>query len=301
MSTPHRFVAGAIDLGELKARAEAKAAAQSGTTTPSIASVVTITMDNVEEELIKRSAQVPVIVLIGSARSEDSEQLRQDFTQLAQAANLQFVFAYIDADNTPEVARMFGIQGLPTVVALAAGQPIANFEGGQPQAALAQWSQAVVDAVKGQLPGILPAIETEEEAEDPRFLPAQEALAEGDFDQAIAHYDSILEAEPKNAAARLARDNAKLLARLSAAELDADPIALADANPSDISAAFTAADAEIAAGAAEAAFDRLIALLQQAGERKTEVKERLLELFALFDASDPRVLTARGKLANVLF
>lgn len=301
MSTPHRFVAGAIDLGELKARAEAKAAAQSGATTPGIAPVVTITMDNVEEELIKRSAQVPVIVLIGSARSEDSEQLRQDFTQLAQAANLQFVFAYIDADNTPEVARMFGIQGLPTVVALAAGQPIANFEGGQPQTALVQWSQAVVDAVKGQLPGIPTATETEEEAVDPRFLPAQEALAEGDFDQAIAHYEAILEAEPKNAAARLARDNAKLLARLSAAETDTDPIALADANPGNISAAFTAADAEIAAGAAEAAFNRLIGLLPQAGERKTEVKERILELFALFDAGDPRVLAARGKLANALF
>lgn len=301
MSTPHRFVAGAIDLGELKAHAEAKAAVQSGSAASGVAPVITITMENVEEELIKRSAQVPVIVLIGSPRSEDSEQLRSDFSQLAHASNLQFVFAYINADETPDVARMFGIQGLPTVVALAAGQPIANFEGGQPLAALQQWSQAVVDAVKGQLTGISAETDTAPAPEDPRFLAAHEALEHGDFDQAITLYDSILETDPKNVEAQQARDNAKLLARLSAADSTDDPIAHANANPADISAAFAAADAEIAAGAAEAAFNRLLLLLPQAGEQKTEVKDRILELFALFDASDPRVLAARAKLASALF
>ena len=114
-------------------------------------------------------------------------------------------------------------------------------------------------------------------------------------------YDSILETDPKNVEAQQARDNAKLLARLSAADSTDDPIAHANANPADISAAFAAADAEIAAGAAEAAFNRLLLLLPQAGEQKTEVKDRILELFALFDASDPRVLAARAKLASALF
>lgn len=296
-NTPNRFVAGAIDLGEVKARAEARAQAQSTAASGTIAPVVTLSMANVEEELVKRSAQVPVVVLIGSERSPESQQLRADFTELAQAANLSFIFAYADADQTPDIAHMFGVQGLPTVAAIAAGQPIANFSGGQPKEALQQWVAAVVQAVAGQLTGISSA---DEPATDPRFQPAEDALNAGDFAAAIAVYDSILTQEPKNAEALAARDNARLLARLQEAEGD-DPIAAAAAQPTGVPAAFAAADAEIAAGAAEAAFDRLLRLMDTVPAQKAEIQERLLELFALFDATNPWVLAARGKLANALF
>ena len=188
-NTPHRFIAGAIDLGEVKAKAEARAqAAQGGASNPGgtqtgVAAALTLTMENVEDELLKRSAQVPVIVLIGTPRSEDSNRLRADFTDLAEAGNYSFVFRYADADATPDIARMFGVQGLPTVVAIAAGQPIANFVGGQPKEALTQWVAAVKDAVAGQLTGIPaeelagPADDEAAEPEDPRFIPAEKAIA----------------------------------------------------------------------------------------------------------------------------
>jgi len=226
-NTPHRFIAGAIDLGEVKAKAEARAqAAQGGVGNPGgtrtgVAVALTLTMENVEDELLKRSAQVPVIVLIGTPRSEDSNRLRTDFTDLAEAGHYSFVFRYADADATPDIARMFGVQGLPTVVAIAAGQPIANFAGGQPKEALTQWVAAVKDAVAGQLTGI-PAEELAgaadneaAEPEDPRFIPAEKAMAEGDYAAAISVYEGILAQDPKNAAARAARDNARLLGRLT--------------------------------------------------------------------------------------
>ena len=311
-NTPHRFIAGAIDLGEVKAKAEARAqAAQEGAGNPGgtrtgVAAALTLTMENVEDELLKRSAQVPVIVLIGTPRSEDSNRLRADFTDLAEAGHYSFVFRYADADATPDIARMFGVQGLPTVVAIAAGQPIANFAGGQPKEALTQWVAAVKDAVAGQLTGI-PAEELAgaadneaAEPEDPRFIPAEKAMAEGDYAAAISVYEGILAQDPKNAAARAARDNARLLGRLTDAG-DTDPIAEANAHPTDVAAGFAAADAEAAAGDAEAAFDRLLALMAAAPDRKPEIRDRLLELFALFDPTDPRVLAARGKLASALF
>jgi len=308
-NTPHRFIAGAIDLGEVKAKAEARAqggAGNPGGTRTGVAAALTLTMENVEDELLKRSAQVPVIVLIGTARSEDSNRLRADFTDLAEAGHYSFVFRYADADATPDIARMFGVQGLPTVVAIAAGQPIANFAGGQPKEALTQWVAAVKDAVAGQLTGI-PAEELAgaadneaAEPEDPRFIPAEKAMAEGDYAAAISVYEGILAQDPKNAAARAARDNARLLGRLTDAG-DTDPIAEANAHPTDVAAGFAAADAEAAAGDAEAAFDRLLALMAAAPDRKPEIRDRLLELFALFDPTDPRVLAARGKLASALF
>jgi len=38
-----------------------------------------------------------------------------------------------------------------------------------------------------------------------------------------------------------------------------------------------------------------------AGDEKARVRGRLLELFGLFEASDPRVLEARTKLASALY
>ena len=170
----------------------------------------------------------------------------------------------------------------------------------------------MVSAVEGKLVGLSDAaVEGSDDEgaqgapaqstpEDPRFEPATEALNNGDFDAAIAVYDSILAQEPANAEAKAARDNARFLARISAAMADgeADPIARADAAPGDVDLALTAADAEIAAGKVEQAFDRLLAVIMKDKER---VRTRMVELFALFDAGGPRVADARARMANALF
>ena len=48
----------------------------------------------------------------------------------------------------------------------------------------------------------------------------------------------------------------------------------------------------------EQAFDRLLAVIMKDKER---VRTRMVELFALFDAGDPRVADARARMANALF
>lgn len=301
------FGGGAIDLGEVKARAEAQAAAEASEARraaggSSIDPVVEATEANIQAEVLERSQQVPVVVQVGSARSPQSEQLRQDLSMLAQQANGSWIYAHIDAEAYPQLAQMLGVQAVPTVVAIAGARPLADFQGGQPLEALQQWTAAVVNACAGMLSGL--GDQDAEPAEDPRFEPALDALNAGDFDAAIAVYEDILAKEPNNTEAKAARDNARLLSRLKAHEgVDAaSAIADSNASPSDVEKAFVAADFEIAAGVQQQAFDRLISALSlTAGEDKTRVKERLLELFALFEPSDPVVLTARQKMASALF
>ncbi|WP_225213708.1 tetratricopeptide repeat protein [Corynebacterium gallinarum] len=305
VTTPGRLASGAIDLGEVKARAEARQKNhEAGPASHGIATSITVTMDNLENEVLRRSTQVPVIVLIGTSRSPDSEQLRADFTALAANAGLSFIFAYIDADTTPDVAQVFGVQGLPTTIAVAAGRPLADFQGGQPAEAIEQWVNSVIQAVGPQLEGLpegAPAAESAE-PEDPRLDAATDALNAGNFEEAIRIYEEILAEEPKNAEIKQARDTAMLMSRLGSTPGDTDVIAEADADPTDPDKAFAAADAEIVAGNPEAAFNRLIALLTRtAGKEKDTVKNRLIELFGLFDPTDPRVLSARGRMASALY
>ena len=303
MNNQHRYVSGAIDLGEVKARAEAREQAAAAAARPAgsgPAPFITVTPDNFEVEVVRRSTQVPVVVLVGTPRSPESEQLKTDFQSLATAAGGTFIVGYVDADATPTVAQAFGVQALPTVIALGGGRPLTQFEGGQPIDALRSWVDSLVEQVGPQLSG-LEETPAEEEPEDPRLEAALSALNVGDFDAAIAVYDEILAETPGDTNITQARDTAKLLKRLDPVNQTEDPIAAAEAAPEDVEKAFRAADAEVVAGAPERAFDRLIGLMTAVPGEKARVRDRLIELFALFDAADPRVTTARTKMASALF
>lgn len=255
------------------------------------------TQDNLEKEVITRSAQVPVIVTVGSARSPQSEELTSTLKELAQGQRA-FRVAYVDADAHPMLAQMLGVRAVPTTIALAAGRPVTSFEGGQPREQLEQWVAALVSQIGPQLEGLEEeSAHAEQPSEDPRLNEATEALNRGDFDAALAVYDSVLAEEPNNAEVKQAKATVGVLKRLDPANRETDPIAEAEAAPGDVDKQLAAADAEVVAGAPDKAFARLIALVRD----EPRAKERLLELFTLFDAADPRVITARTNLASALF
>ena len=306
-SANNAYVGGALDLSQVKARAEARQKAQESpqTTAGGIQPFFTVTEANFDQDVVRRSTEVPVIVLIGTARSTQSEQLKTDLQGLATQGNRSFLVAYVDADTTPQVAQAFGVKNLPTVVALGAGRPLTNFEGAQPLDALKQWVDALVQNVGPQLKGLQSDAgepQTQEEEEDPRLQEAEGFLNAGDFDGALKVYNSILEAEPENVQIKQARDTTVLLKRLDPANQTEDPIAAAEGDKGDVDKQMRAADAEVVAGAPEKAFDRLIETMKAtAGDEKARVRERLLELFGLFEGNDPRVMEARTKLASALY
>jgi putative thioredoxin len=252
---------------------------------------------NFEDQVLRRSLQVPVVVVLYSQRSPGSVDLVKLFERLVGEADGAWELATVEAEPNMRIAQAFGVQGIPTVVAVAGGQPLADFQGAQPEPQVRQWLSAVMEAASGQ-----PA-EGEEprpEPEDPRFTAAEQALDRGDIDGAIAAYEAIVAAEPANDEAKAALRQVRFYARTQG--LPADAIARAEADPADIDAAFAAADMELFNGTPDAAFVRLIELVKRtAGDDRTRVRTRLVELFELFDTADPIVTAARRKLATALY
>lgn len=287
MTTPDRFVAGAVDLGALAASRSER----------SSDGVVEVSAQTVQEEVIAQSQRTPVVVLIGSERSPDCATMRGDLARIAaqsqQAQSQQaqpqggFVLRYVDADSSPELAQAFGVAVVPTVVVIAGGQPVTSFEGPQPAEALEQWAQALLAQLGGAQSG-QPGQEPRE-PRDPRFDAAEEALEAGDAATAIDYYDQLLAEDPHNSAAAQARGSARLIQRLGTPAESGDELA----------EQLAAADAEVVSGKVDQAFARLVGLLS--GPHRDAARERLLELFGLFAPDDPRVSAARSAMANALF
>jgi putative thioredoxin len=294
-------MAGAVDLSALKQRTASPGEGDGGVGKPN---GVEITEANLEAEVLVRSSQVPVVVLLWSPRSEASAQLGDVLAQLADADGGKWSLATVNVDAVPRVAQMFGVQAVPTVVALAAGQPLSSFQGLQPPEQLRKWVGSLLNATAGKLgaggDGADGGDDEEPEQVDPELAQARAHLDGGDFDAALTAYQALLDADPNHAEAKGAVRQIGFLQRATAQRPDA--VAVADAAPDDIDAALAAADVELLQQNVAGAFDRLIALIKRtAGDERTKVRTRLVELFDLFDPADPEVIAGRRNLANALY
>lgn len=289
--TQPQFTGGAVDLAALAQQAEARKELAESTFEP----FIEVTERDVEAKAFERSTQIPVVLMVGTARSPESEQLKATLASLA-AGQREFLVAYVNADAHPQLAQALGVRALPTVVALAAGRPVTNFEGNQPAEQLTQWLQALVQNIGPQLSGLSDEADSTEEA-DSRLAQAEAAVQAGDYDAAIAVYDEMLAQDPANAEVKQAKATVAVLKRFNPQARTSDPIADAAADPTDMAKQLDAADAEVLAGNPEAAFERLLAHVKTS----PEAKDRLLELLLLFDANDPLIKRTRTNLASALF
>ncbi|MEU8901021.1 tetratricopeptide repeat protein [Nocardia sp. NPDC048505] len=285
-------MSGAVDLSSLKQPPAGAAGAAAG-------GDYAVGEADFETKVLRRSTEVPVVVALYSQRSPGSVELVRTLERLVAADGGTWALATVEAESNMRIAQALQVQGIPTVVAIAGGRPLADFEGAQPEPQVRQWLDAVVDAVAGKLAGAGEE-QPQPEPEDPRFTAAEEALERGDLAGAEAAYEAIIAAEPGNEEAKSALRQLRFLAR--AQSIPDSVVATADGDPADLAAALDAADVEMLNQRPEAAFDRLIAVIKRtAGDERTQARTRLLELFELFDPAEPFVVAARRKLATALY
>lgn len=187
------------------------------------------------------------------------------------------------------------------MIAMAQGRPVAVLEGPQQEDDLTAWIDQILSTVGRHLPGI-PEEDTsstarpdEEAITDPRLDAAEEALNSGNFAVALDMYDSIIADDPQNDDAKAARAHVPLLQRITDAQAAGEPV-------TEPGRTFLHADRYMVSSQEEEAFRVLLDLLKSsAGEQKTRVKDRLIELFALCDPADSRVISARREMASLLF
>jgi putative thioredoxin len=298
-------MSGAVDLAAVKARSEAAARAAQAPAPAATDYVTEVTDANFQAEVLDRSFQVAVLLVLTSERVPSGTQLVADLESAVAGANGAVVLRTIDAEANPRIVQALQVRAVPVVFAVIGGQLIPGFEGVLPAAQVREFVDAVLQAAEQQglqapAPGTQPPAAAPEEPEDPRFAAAEDALAEGDYELAAQRYRAILSEEPGNQDAQLALGQVQLLQRLG--DVDEDAVARADAAPGDVDAQLAAADLLLAGRDVEGALDRLLkAVGRLSGDDRERVRKRLLEYFDLLGPDDPRVPAARRELARSLF
>jgi len=257
---------------------------------------IEVSVENLSSDILPLSLVRPVIVVMWSPRSAESAEMVKVLGKLEVDYKQAFALARVDIEAHPQVAQAFQTKSIPYAVAIIAEQMVPLFEQSYPEAQVRMVIEKVLTLASEQ--GIGPAPVEQMEAEE---IEALEALEAGNYDAAEVAYKKWLSRKPSENLAKIGLAQTQLLIRTEGLELDA-VISESTKNPGDIALQLKAADVEIVNGGVEAAFTRLLhAVRATAGDDRAKVKDHLLNLFALVDPSDPRLVAARKELASALF
>ena len=301
-SVPKNF-ARAVDLSTLGK--PAVAAPQAG---------VAITQENLVNELLPLTHQIVAIIICWSPRSPESVKLVELLGDLQKAdvspdGQPRWILGTVNVDAEAALATALQVKAVPFALAIIQEQMVPLFETiptpEQVKLVIQKVLTLAAERGVGEAPAITQQAAPTEAAPEPEELEAIAAIEAGNFAGAVAAYKKWMARAPHEQMAQLGLAQAELLLRIDGVDLET-AIRQADVEPSNLAAQILAADAAIAMGDYQGAFDRMIRTVKSsAGDEKKAARDHLLQLFNLVDANDPElgpvIVKARQQLASALY
>jgi putative thioredoxin len=171
-----------------------------------------VTVQNFEAEVIEASMTTPVLVDFWAPWCGPCKSLGPVLEKLEVDYGGRFKLVKINSDDEQQLAAAFGIRSIPTCVLLMGGKPVDGFMGALPEGQLREFLDKHIPS-EGELQA---EVDTAE---------AEDLLAQGDNEAALAKLQEALAINPANDDAR--HDYVKLLIALG--ELESAEAALAPA------------------------------------------------------------------------
>jgi putative thioredoxin len=273
-------------------------------------SIVDVGDADFAREVIERSARQPVIVDFWAPWCGPCRQLGPALERVVEAQGGAVRLAKVNVDESPQVARRFGVQSIPLVIAFKGGAPVAEFVGAQPESVLRRFVAGLLPSAELHAGGHVNAAEERLRsalASDARHPEALLALARvlaerGQTAEALALLERISTAPAavEQAAEKLA---AELRTATSAPAADLEALRTrARAAPDDLGAQLELGRALAAARRYDEALPVLLAVVERdKGFADEAARKAMLDVFGLLGSDHPLVPEYRRKLSSVLF
>ncbi len=280
------------------------------------ASILDVTVETFQKDVVERSRTSPVLIDFWATWCGPCKTLGPVLEKLAREFAGQFTLAKVDIDRNQELAEVFQIQSVPTVLLLKEGRLADGFAGALPEAQIRRFleqhlglkkADPLAEAAKLEAEGkraealnVLGShLRTAPSDAKARLMAARLCAAEGRMQEAREHI-ALVTGELREG------DEAKALAaQLEAAEASAGALgALEQAvktNPSDVAARLEYGKALVAASKHAEGLEQMLeaAKLDLAFEDGAP-RKAMIEVFNLLGWADPLVLDYQRRLSMLL-
>lgn len=280
--------------------------------------VFDIDQQTFETEVLQASMETPILVDFWATWCEPCKSLGPILEKLANEFNGSFRLGKVDVDAQQELAGMFGIKSIPTVMLVKEGQVIDGFAGALPEGQLREFltrhvqpldddrSQAedeeiVEEAPEAAINRLQQAIATEPAKAELKLDLALALMHAGQSEAAQAQLDALPANLATDARAQRLRSELDLVRAAKDAPEAAALKQRIEANPEDWSARDQLGVRLLLEGDAEAGLEQFLIILQKARDwNDGQAKKRLLAAFATLDDGE-LVGRYRRRMASLLF